>query len=387
MECFLFILLGACAGATTMLLFFRNDPVAMKYISMSASNAGFFGSFFLFFKYMEIPSTQKATLLVSYIVAALIATIVVGLILSYFIQQQDHNLKIKVRISDIVFGYKDMLKLYYESRQREVDSLIKDDEIKRRHADIEAREKSLKQKEDDLSGLELKIKKSTSGIVHLNLPIDHRFPLDNEFVELLPNFVENVVRFSLAINCLTHDFVSKSEKYISEKGKAGFIKGYFMGLCAYTAEHLFDSTSVRVHIRCLTSDGCYKKLVAYKGKKEFSDPLTPIPSNKGMIRAAGIAKRSLIKSINPDHHCVGANDHVWQDYITTVFDKIYIDDIPLLSMGISVNNKEKFKYLLYFLSHSRIESIVQDNIIKIDRICDIKENLYTYKMHQTPVAV
>jgi hypothetical protein len=124
---------------------------------------------------------------------------------------------------------------------------------------------------------------------------------------------------------------------------------------------------------------CDDVLVASSSESEIHESLTPIESNKGMIYTAGKTKRSLIKSLNYDHHFPAIHDHIWGDYITIIFDSFYDQDKPYISLGISVKNKSKHGNNLYYLNYCKIENIIQDYIVKIDQKCKIIETIKNIK--------
>ena len=62
-----------------------------------------------------------------------------------------------------------------------------------------------------------------------------------------------------------------------------------------------------------------------------------------------------------------------------VFDEISDNGMPLISMGISVNNREKYKYQLYFLNYCRIEQVIQNNVIDFCVKCNVVDILKKYR--------
>ena len=61
--------------------------------------------------------------------------------------------------------------------------------------------------------------------------------------------------------------------------------------------------------------------------------------------------------------------------IYTFYD-IMLDNIPVLSFGISVKNAVRYKKVLHFLNFFRIEDFLQNNIEKIDEYIELAQIFY-----------
>lgn len=132
------------------------------------------------------------------------------------------------------------------------------------------------------------------GLPYIILPINFKIPVSDRLIKLIPDFVNRILLFSKHFDQATSNFV---EEYKRSESEERIIKGYLFTLCFHTAEYLFDSKDVRVRFRYLR-DGFYKKIVSTLGDEVYSDDLSPIGCDKGMIYQAGVCKKSLIKSLN-----------------------------------------------------------------------------------------
>jgi hypothetical protein len=72
-----------------------------------------------------------------------------------------------------------------------------------------------------------------------------------------------------------------------------------------------------------------------------------------------------------NHQSTGSED-TWKDYMTLIFDNFIDANCPLISMGISVQNREFFINLLYYLNFIRIDKLLQNIILKFDGVIDIR---------------
>ena len=193
---------------------------------------------------------------------------------------------------------------------------------------------------------------------------------DKALLDSVVDKIEYSFTRDILVKPLADEYVEKA----TEDSKKNFdlLHSYFLALCSFAMEDIFDTTSknVRIHFRVLQNNQ-YVKFVAKMGKSIYEQELTPIPVEKSMIYEAYINQTSLIKSLNSQHNYKSRNRNIWEDYMTISFYDICQDNHPFISMGISVRNKEKFKYLLYFLNFNKIENFIQENLYRIDKAYNI----------------
>lgn len=276
-----------------------------------------------------------------------------------------------------MLGKKESIDMYYQSRKTEINLLLDAERLQAENRKLADGVKNLEKAKKELRVLEASIRereeacrRSSLLCINLSLPINKNLPISNDFIDQMPSFMTNVVSFAESLSKYTDSTIAKYKKK-NKMTDADWLHGYLLFLCTYVSHILFNPKNVRVHIRCLDNNGFYVKLIASLGEKATNEPLTPINSDEGMIYEAGKLKCSLIKSLNPEHHIEGRNDHIWKDYMTMVFDRFYYDEKPAISMGISVNDKERYKYHLYFLNYFKIEQIIQTNLTRFKDECGL----------------
>lgn len=364
MQYLLFVLLGFFVGVILCLVFFQMDNQWKSLISVSSS-----GGFIALFPFITtlLNISGQVPLFITYIASIMFAAVVSFYVLSSRLKNQEDT-KYKLRSMDIILGRKNTIDEYYANRQKDIDRELNIDKLEQKSAELEYKEKKIIEKEKAIEEQLECAKQVVATGTFIELPLNNNIPIDNSFLNTLPEFTYNLMRFTQEINKLTEQFLEKS----SSKEDFKFLHGYLFAICTYTSIYLFDSNSnVRTHFRFLNKDDQYVKLASSLGKTPLSEPLTPILSDKGMIFQAGKIKRSIIKSLNLEYHVKATNDHIWEDYMTVVFDKFYYNGKPLISMGISVKNKEHYKRNMYFLNHCKIESIIQDTLLKFNDKCNI----------------
>lgn len=360
---------GVMIGCVCTILFFQSDKAWLKIISTILGISGT-GSSYLIIKKItgetnkEVLQIGFAVLLISILGSVFVTLLVLCKVL------KDENGNEVIRIRDILLGQKDYIKSYYEQRIKEIEAKSNSKALENERREIDAIRAELLLKEQDLNCREEKLNEQIKQHITLQLPIDAPVPVTNEFLGQFPDFIEGLAKFINDVNRITEEYLSK----ITEDSRQNYniIYSYFLGICSFMMEDIFDASSknVRIHFRVL-HDNEYVKFVAKIGKLIYEDELTPIPKEKGMIKKAYINQTSLIKSLNSHYNFKSKNRNVWEDYMTITFYDICKDGIPFISMGISVKNKERFKHLLYFLNFYKIENFLQENLRKVDKVFDI----------------
>jgi hypothetical protein len=91
----------------------------------------------------------------------------------------------------------------------------------------------------------------------LELPVNSKIPLSNDFLSNIPDYTDNLIKFTYELSRLTDHFLEEKIE-----NKYNFLCGYFLGLCTITSAYLFDSRKdIRTHVRYLSKDNKYEKLV------------------------------------------------------------------------------------------------------------------------------
>lgn len=358
-----FGLTGILLGAVIGILLCQMD--AKWKIASGFSSLGFIGSFNIVYSmFKDSEDIGKASCFVVFLASMILSIIIIFLIISKFFGKQGNY---KLNFADILIGRKKTIEDYYKNIQSDVKE--KREALNKRDRSMKLHEKTLDLREKHLIELNSKI---TEGL-YIPLPIDYNLPINEEFLLRLPEFTENILNFSKQLVLITDDFLHEYTEDVSNfNTDLEFTVSYLRMVCFTTSVYLFDSLKdARTHIRILQNDKKYKMLVASTGARDAIKFMTDISVNRGMIYKAGQVKTSLIKSLNIAHHSKGKNDRIWKDYITLVFDKFYCGNKPYISMGISIKNTEFYGEYLHYLNYCRIESLIQEQLIRINDVCDI----------------
>lgn len=373
-----FALTGALYGITIGILLCQMD-VKWK-ITCGLTSAGLIGAFYIVYNMfiMDNNIIAKINCFATFITFLIIGCIVIFIIMCRSLYKK--NVNYKLSISDILLGRKKTIDEYYKSIQS--DAKIKTQEFKKKEKEIKEKEQSLADTEKHIKNMKEEIASKISEGLFIDLPLDTKVPIDEEFLKRIPDFTENLLNYSKQLTISTNEFISEYENLEnkSDQGDIEFVIAYLKMLCVCTSIYLFDSLKdIRTHIRILTKDNKYEKVVAALGDSNFNRTMTKIPGSRGMIYKAGQNKISMIKSLNIEHHSKGKNDNIWKDYLTLIFDKFYVASKPFLSMGISIKNTEMYGRQLQYLNYCKIEMIIQEELIKVNDVCDIMATLQEYK--------
>lgn len=357
-----FIVIGMVFGGFLSLLFFQMDGTWKKVVSFGLGNGSFLWAFFWLYQTLNLKVNMRTAILTYYFLAIMISFFLVCCYLFSKLKAQETRFKLKSL--DILLGYKDVIKMYYNNRQKEIDKLLNYDDLLQENERLKSIETTLNQKDKQLREIKEVVDKACKDSICIELPNNNFIPVGNDLLSVFPSYIQDLVTFSSNLSLLTNSFIVKFPKF---RGKeSDWFKAYLLAVCTYTVQYLFDSQNVRVHFRYLDQEGNYSKLVACFHQRPFDGRLTTMPGDKGMIYEAGISRRSLIKSLNIDKHIPGKHDNIWVDYLTLVFEELYENGRSILSMGISVNNYNRYKNQLYFLNYCKFEKIIQQNLLKIN---------------------
>ena len=363
--------LGIILGTVCTILFFQSDKTWIKIASplLGISGVGISYNFI-----GNITGETNIKILQQGIAVLLLSVIIIAPIVLFFLckvlKDRDGNQTIRVR--DILLGQKKFIDTYYEQRAEELREKFYSKEIEDEKNKLNLEREELNERERELESREKKYQVQVQDGVMLQLPIESNVPMTNDFLGQFPDFIEGLAKFINDVDRITNEYLNRD---ISEH-KYDLLYSYFLAICSFTMEDLFDTSSknVRIHFRIL-KDGKYIKFVAKIGKSIYEEELTPMPLNKGMIKQSFHNQTSLIKSLNLKYDEKGNHRKIWEDYMTLTFSDICKNGVPFLSMGISVKNKEKFKYLLYFLNFYKIENFLQDKFKQIDKVYNIVETI------------
>lgn len=368
----IYVIYGGVAvlvGFLFSILFVRMDE-QWKTITLSVANLPFvFGVLVSLNAYIGEKNVgdDLVSLTACYIISLVISIVVVFVMTCFLVKQQSD--KVKVRILDIVLAYPRFLESYYESRKSEIDKELSYESLKQKAINLDSREKRIDEKE---RMLEEQIKCG----VYLELPINQRQPIDNVFLNVLPAYIDNYLKFYYELKTLTLDFVNNYNK--NETDDIEFIMGYFVAICVNINTVLFDTNGNNVRSLVRVKRGkYYVNYLNVIGRNSIEHNIMKIPVGEGLIYQSALYNCSMIKSINPTYDYNNHNDSIWKDCLSFVVCDYCEDDTPILSFGISVSNEVMYKDLLCLLNACKIERVISDNLAQINNVCNIMEVIQT----------
>lgn len=302
----------------------------------------------------------------------LIFTLIMLVVCSFLIHDRDNRDIIRLR--DILLGQYSWINAYYENRKAEIDEHLN-------VAALEARENNIAQKENELSEkqryIEDEIEKLNSlgkSKLKMFLPEKANVAITKEYIDVMPSFFKDV------INCISEMNYYETNALQNQEMNIIAFKAYLMSIATTISSNTFNSnsTDIRIHFRFYNKEkNGYEKLIAIIGKKIEESELTFIPyTQDNMIRKSYECKRALIRSINNDHDFQSHNYRIWKDYLTYTFYNLEVQQIPILSFGISVKNDTRYRKTFYFLNYIKFEEYLQEKIETINSQFKIEQILY-----------
>lgn len=376
------IALGALLSLIFILFYMNGDGKWKLFIEIIIGAGGNIGGIFLLDNWLkpEDPIVRMYSVGCC-IISFLVVTFFLLLIFSHIIKDKDD--KDIIRLRDIMLGQTSWVNKYYERRAKEIDNKLnisslknKAEEIKKRQQKILREEEKLEEKKKFIQEELDKLNQMAGTKLRINLPEHAAVILNKEYVEAMPSYIGNIIMCINDITACTNMILERDKQDIDIIA----VRSYFTSLATYISVDLFggNTPDVRIHFRIYdVKQRGYVKLVAVIGKKILGKDLTLIPyEDDSMIRKSYECRRALIKSINNDHDYQSKNHNIWKDYLTYTFYDIMLDNIPVLSFGISVKNAVRYKKVLHFLNFFRIEDFLQNNIEKIDEYIDLAQIFY-----------
>ena len=370
MDILAFILVGAVTGVGSALMLLRFDASWLKAASLSGGAGILVGEFLVFAELLGITDENRSTMLVSLLSSWLFFFAVVLIVLLQSFKRQET--KYKIQTWEILLGDKKAIDHYYNSKKDEISKKIEGeynfDYLSRLKEDLDKERESL---ECEKCRLESIIENADSILDKkhkINIPNNFSFPIRSEFFQLLPRYIKAISAFEHHLSSLTDSFVADLANNRDEHTGSQVLKTYLSGVSYYVGQYLFDWRDVRVHFRALNKDNnTYEKFVAvHRSGEDYSESLTSIPADEGLIALATESKRSLVFSANRGSSYNTGSSHIWTDYMTMIFEKINIEGRPVLSLGVSVKHQADHRELLYFLSYIQIEQVIQENLLRLN---------------------
>lgn len=370
-----FLLMGGISGGLAGWAFFAFGDKKEKYISGASGVVVTAVEAYVSLKAF-IPSGQDpAPLILTLISAHAISFVGIIILFAHILKLQDA--KFKITIIDVIFSNSKSLDEYHASRKAEIDGLLKKelniDEIEKSRKHLDEEIKAFRVEEanfrSEVNDAKLLIEQKNELIDNkfsIVIPQKYKHCIRPDFFELLPRHTQKVGSFYGKLRPLTEQFIKNDHGTATREE---IFDSYLLGVASYVRTCLFDQAAnsgdneVRVHFRKLDSQS-----MAYKAHVVLSDldqAVSDLTVDDGLIKASQISRRSLVYSANKKDAYNTGSEHLWQDYLTYVFEQIKESEHPKFTFGISVKHKAVYSNLLYFLSFIQFEQIIQQDMIKL----------------------
>ena len=370
LDIFAFILVGAVTGVGSTLMLLRFDASWLKALSLSGGAGILIGEFLAFAELLGITEENRSTMLVSLLASWLV---VFGVLLITLLQSfKKQETKYKIQTWEILLGDKKAIDHYYNSKKDEISKKVEGeynfDKLTAMKADIDKEKYELKCEKIQLDKIKEEVEEILEKKHKLDIPRDFKFPIKSDFFQLLPRYIKAISEFEHHLSSFTDSFVADLTLKKDQHKDVQILKTYLNGMSYYIGQYLFEWRDIRIHFRSFNKgENSYDKFVAvHKTGQGYSESLTGIPADSGLIALATESKRSVVFSANRKFAFDTGSNHIWKDYITMIFEKLHIDGQPVLSLGVSVKHHADHKEMLYFLSYIQIEQVIQENLLRLD---------------------
>lgn len=364
-----FACVGFLIGTIFALLFINFDSSWKKILSFVLSIFGSGGFLVAADSYFDInDSIARAKCATAFIIFIFLGFVALMVIMCKLIRDKDD--KDILRIRDILLGQKSYIDNYYESRAKEIDEKLHYHDIEKNVQENNKKEMELCSLEKYLKAEKRKVRNLGKHKVKINLPINTNIIISEEFVRLVPSYIDSFAKFYHQVKVVVADGI--------EADNILDFKAYLMFFASCMSRMIFGGgDDVRIHFRYYNEKSeLYEEIIYVVGNEHFDYGLTPIPYNGSMIHKSFQSKRALIKSINLTSDYPGKNSTKWKDYMTYAFHSFIRNGKPYITFGISVKNEEKYKNLFYFLNYIEIENYLDDYLSAISNNVNIEEILY-----------
>ncbi|MEY8215795.1 MAG: hypothetical protein RPR97_15090 [Colwellia sp.] len=376
MDIFAFVLIGAVTGVGSALMLLRFDGSWLKALSLSGGASILIAEFLAFANLLGVTEENRATMLVSLLASWLVVFGVLLLVLLQSFKRQET--KYKIQTWEILLGDKKAIDHYYNSKKDEISRKVEGeynfDKLSALKSEVDREKEELGVEKKRLEEIKEEVDEILNKKHKLDIPKDFQFPIKSDFFQLLPRYIKSISEFEHHLSSFTTSFISDLDSKKGNHTDTQIFKTYLHGVSMYVGQYLFDWRDVRVHFRTFNkATNKYDKFVAiHRSGDDYSESLTGIPADKGLIFLATESKRSVVYSANRKLAYDTGSNHIWKDYITMVFEKLHVEGVPVLSLGVSVKHHADHKEMLYFLSYIQIEQIIQESLLRLDEELSIR---------------
>lgn len=375
--------LGLALAVVTGLLFVSFDGIVLK-ILLYLIDFGFGGFVPMFCRQFDITDKDEKILSVAVFYLAFIIFFLLSLyVLSKLIKDKNHPDSLRIR--DILLNRRKNILEYIEWRKKQIDEGLNIPDLEERERKVSDREAIVQTKERNLSIVEENINDAKRDLAEIGkkklkmvLPEKKDIYIKQDFIDEMPSFFDS---FSNCVMSMNHYVAGVVEDLKNQADNADICIEKLRAVLIYLETDILstlfgNSSQVRVHFRKYNPEtGIFEKVSAVAGEggdPKFVSALTPIPYENSMIQKSFECRRAVIKSINADATLYDGDNHsIWQDYMTFAFFNICLDNLPCLSFGISVKNKEHYRKMFMFLSYAKFEMYLKGNLEKINELVNI----------------
>lgn len=368
------ISIGVVIGVIDALFFMNFDSTWKKIFTVLFGLGGSGGLIPLSFEWFIIEKSQERMLFVSCLIFSFIFSFILALFIASLLIK-DKNDDIKIRFGDILLGQQEYIKKYYDKRIHQIDNQLNIPLLDQREKELEKRERICSESEKQIQEEQKKIQlwgKDKITFILPALPTNKRIVISQRFINQIPGFVSELKFLYSRIKNATDSLLEKNNILLVD------LKGFFCEISTYIMDYLFAEEEVRVHFRKYAFENeKYEMICAITGRdKKPEASLTPIPFNNSMIQRSYDCRRGVLRSLNLEADFPGVHYTKWKEYLTITFGNITKDNMPILSMGISVQNKEKYEDIFYFLGFINFDIFINDRIEDINRKFSLEKKLY-----------
>lgn len=325
------------------------------------------------FKYTDEQQDIRMFSMGSIVLAFLVGVAVLLVIFSHLIKDKDD--KDILRIRDILLDQREWVNKYYSNRMQQIDNGLNIEELSKREEVIIKRESELNEREQYLEEETKKFYSDSRKQTRMVLPDQKRIIINNEYVDLMPSYLSDVIRCMISVDSFTEEILKMNPTEITSTT----IKTFFTHVATHVSIEIFGNTrDVRIHFRYYDpSVNGYVKLIAVTAGVIVSKNMTVIPYDKdSLIKRSYECKRALIKSVNSEHEFQSDHNTIWKDYLSYTFYDICKDEKPVFSFGISIKNVARYKKVLQLLNYFKLEEYLQRSLDRINQYVDIVKIFY-----------
>jgi hypothetical protein len=319
----------------------------------------------------------------SFLVLPLTALVTASILIYFYVSDLKKKCpNLPFNISYLISSDSKLSEVYEQYIDSEKQGIARKDELDKKSKELQEKEEALSIKFKELEkqrksqeDMEGSIRERVKNGYTLSLPDSKHIPLSEAMVRSLPRYFEHILLFLDEVGLQLEELNNRFPSSVDFPQEV-LIKSSLEVIARSIRNCLIQDSSARVTFRI--SDGNHFKAFAVDSRGGAAKSVSKIPNNStNMIKASASAKRGLVKSINPefDYNSNGVGTK-WDDYLTNTFEQYVIDEHPLISMNISIQNSSSdLSDFLMFMSYIKFEILIEDLLDMIDDNYSLKNYL------------